>query len=178
MFQNYRYLRSPLTHQSKAIQAILDALQVQKYSIVYETQKGNVKLAKAVISLDTKRAGNVFEAPLPSKEKHDDSTFVVHVTEVLTRIKIQEIKVIVLSCREQSVKTVFDVAKKLGMVSENFLWIGTEAVTQALNDTTNGQGTPIRILNFIGIKLNTSEETIGRNNLKIIQHELGLSLVT
>ena len=47
-------------------------------------------------------------------------------------------------------------------VSEHFLWIGTEAVVRATTNTPEG----INISNFIGIKLNTSEETIGKNNFK------------
>ena len=161
MFQNYKYLRSPLTHQSKVILGILDSLQVDKYAIIYETREGNDKLAKQIISSagNKTRASNVFEAELPSNDRHDGSAAKVLVTEELVKIKIQNIKVIVLACREQSVKTVFNVAKELGMVSENYLWIGTESVVLVLNDTIE----EAVISNFIGIKLNTSEETIGKN---------------
>lgn len=160
MFQNYKYLRSPLTHQSKVILGILDSLQVDKYAIIYETREGNDKLAKQIMSSGDKiRASNVFEAVLPFNDRHDGSAAKVLVTEELIKIKIQKIEVIVLACREQSVNTVFNFAKELGMVSENYLWIGTESVVRVLNDTIE----EAVISNFIGIKLNTSEETIGKN---------------
>lgn len=139
------------------IQGILDSLQVDKYSIMYDIHEGNDVLAKE-ISSDKTRADKVFEAEIPSKNLHDGTSKFV-IAEELVRIKIQEIKVIVLACRQHSVKIVFDVAKDLGMVSENLLWIGTESVVRALNETDKG----IFVSNFIGIKLNTSDETIGKN---------------
>ncbi|KAJ7370141.1 hypothetical protein OS493_034070 [Desmophyllum pertusum] len=68
VFQNYKYLRSPLTHQSEVILGILDSLQVNtKYAIIYETRDGNDKLAKQIISSagNKTRASNVFEAETP-----------------------------------------------------------------------------------------------------------------
>ena len=164
MYYNYKYLQPPVTQQSKVIQATLDFLKVKKYSIVYEMHKENEKLAQEGFSPDTNRNGYVFVTPLVSKGKYADfTTLVVQVTEVLTKIKIQEIKVIVLTCGEELVRTVFKIATKLGMVSEDFLWIGTEAVIQALNVTNDRhQDMPIGISNLIGVKLNMSEETIGK----------------
>ena len=80
--------------------------------------------------------------------------------EEMLRIKIQEIKVIFLACREKLVKAVFDIASELGMTSEHFLWVGTESVVQGINNTA--EDTPI--VNFIGIKTSTSDETIGKQH--------------
>lgn len=161
MFKNYKFLRPPSTRQSEVIKGILDFLQVDKYAIIYEMHEGNDKLAKKIISGGKTSTGYVFQASLPAKDLHDSATKVL-LAETLVKIKIQDVKVVVLACREQSVKTVFEVAKDLGMVSEHFLWIGTEAVVRATTNTPEG----INISNFIGIKLNTSEETIGKNNFK------------
>lgn len=158
MFQNYKYLRSALTNQSEAIQGILDSVQVAKYSILYDSHEGNDKLAKEILSADKTRAGNVFEAVLPSENLNDSASKFL-VAEELVRIKIHQIRVIVLACRERSVRNVFEVAKELGMVSGNFLWIGTESVVRAIN-VTDGK---TFVSNFIGIRLNTSDETIGKN---------------
>ena len=140
------------------IQEILDFLQVDKYAIIYEMLDGNDKLAKAIISGNKTNTGYVFEALLPTKELYDSATKVL-VAETLVKIKIQEVKVMVLACRERSVKTVLEVARDLEMVSEHFLWIGTETVVRATSNTSVG----ITVSNFIGIEFNTSEETIGKN---------------
>lgn len=156
--KNYKFLRPASTRQSEVIQGILDFLQVNKYAIIYEMQDGNDKLAKTIISGGKTNTGYVFEALLPTKDLYDSATKVL-VAETLVKIKMQEVKVMVLACREHSVKTVLEVARDLGMVSEHFLWIGTEAVVRATSNTSVG----ITVSNFIGIKLNTSEETIGKN---------------
>ena len=158
MLKNYKFLRPASTRQSEVIQGILDFLQVDKYAIIYDTQDGNDKLAKTITSGDKTSTRYVFEALLPAKDLNDSATNVL-VAEKLVKIKIQEVKVMVLACGEQSVKTVLEVARDLGMVSERFLWIGTEAVVRATSNTSVG----ITVSNFIGIKLNTSEETIGEN---------------
>lgn len=158
MFKNYKFLQSPSTRQSEVIKGILDLLQVDKYAIIYETQKGNEKLAKTIISGGKTSTGYVYKALLPIKDLYDSTTRVL-IAETLVKIKIQEVKVMVLACREQSVKTVLEVARDLGMVSDHFLWIGTEAVVRATSNTSVG----IIVSNFLGIKLNTSEETIGKN---------------
>lgn len=137
---------------------MLDSLQVDKYSIMYDVHEGNDILAKEIVSGDKTRADKVFEAEIPSKNLHDGTSKFL-IAEELVRIKIQEIKVIVLACRQHSVKVVFDVAKDLGMVSKTLLWIGTDSVVRALNETDK----EIFVSNFIGIKLNTSDETIGKN---------------
>ena len=111
---------------------------------------------KEIISGGKTSTGYVFEALLPAKGLYDSASKAL-VAEKLVKIKIQEVKVMVLACREQSVKTVLEVARDLGMVSERFLWIGTEAVVRAKSNTFVG----ITVSNFIGIKLNTSEEIIG-----------------
>ena len=147
-----------MTRQSEVIQGILEFLQVDKYAVIYEMQEGNEKLAKEIISGGKTNTGYVFEALLPAKGLYDSATKVL-VAEKLVKIKMQEVKVMVLACREQSAKTVLEVAKDLGMVSERFLWIGTEGVVRATSNTSVG----ITVSNFIGIKLNTSEETIGEN---------------
>lgn len=156
--KNYKFLRPASTRQSEVIQGILDFLQVDKYAIIYEMQDGNDKLAKTIISGGKTNTGYVFEALLPTKDLYDSATKVL-VAETLVKIKMQEVKVMVLACREHSVKTVLEVARDLEMVSEHFLWIGTEAVVRATSNTSVG----ITVSNFIGIKLNTSEETIGKN---------------
>lgn len=156
--KNYKFLRPASTRQSEVIQGILDFLQVDKYAIIYEMQDGNDKLAKTIISGGKTNTGYVFEALLPTKDLYDSATKVL-VAETLVKIKMQEVKVMVLACREHSVKTVLEVARDLGMVSEHFLWVGTEAVVRATSNTSVG----ITVSNFIGIKLNTSEETIGKN---------------
>lgn len=156
--KNYKFLRPASTRQSEVIQGILDFLQVDKYAIIYEMQDGNDKLAKTIISGGKTNTGYVFEALLPTKDLYDSATKVL-VAETLVKIKMQEVKVMVLACREHSVKTVLEVARDLGMVSEHFLWIGTEAVVRATSNASVG----ITVSNFIGIKLNTSEETIGKN---------------
>ena len=145
-----------MTRQSEVIQGILEFLQVDKYAVIYEMQGGNDKLAKEIISGGKTSTGYVFEALLPAKGLYDSASKAL-VAEKLVKIKIQEVKVMVLACREQSVKTVLEVARDLGMVSERFLWIGTEAVVRATSNTFVG----ITVSNFIGIKLNTSEEIIG-----------------
>ena len=147
-----------MTRQSEVIQGILEFLQVDKYAIIYEMQGGNDELAKEIISGGKTSTGYVFEALLPASGLYGSATKVL-VAEKLVKIKIQEVKVMVLACREQSVKTVLEVARDLGMISERFLWIGTEAVVRATSNTSVG----ITVSNFIGIKLNTSEETIGKN---------------
>lgn len=156
--KNYKFLRPASTRQSEVIQGILDFLQVDKYAIIYEMQDGNDKLAKTIISGGKTNTGYVFEALLPTKDLYDSATKVL-VAETLVKIKMQEVKVMVLACREHSVKTVLEVARDLGMVSEHFLWVGTEAVVRATSNASVG----ITVSNFIGIKLNTSEETIGKN---------------
>lgn len=156
--KNYKFLRPASTRQSEVIQGILDFLQVDKYAIIYEMQDGNDKLAKTIISGGKTNTGYVFEALLPTKDLYDSATKVL-VAETLVKIKMQEVKVMVLACREHSVKTVLEVARDLEMVSEHFLWIGTEAVVRATSNASVG----ITVSNFIGIKLNTSEETIGKN---------------
>lgn len=156
--KNYKFLRPASTRQSEVIQGILDFLQVDKYAIIYEMQDGNDKLAKTIISGGKTNTGYVFKALLPTKDLYDSATKVL-VAETLVKIKMQEVKVMVLACREHSVKTVLEVARDLGMVSEHFLWIGTEAVVRATSNASVG----ITVSNFIGIKLNTSEETIGKN---------------
>ena len=158
MFKNYKFLQPPSTRQSDVIKGILDFLQIDKYAIIYEKQEGNEKLAKTIISGSKTSAGYVYKALLPIKDLYDSATRVL-IAETLVKIKIQEVKVMVLACREQSVKTVLEVARDLGMVSEHFLWIGTEAVVRATSSTSVG----IIVSNFLGIKLNTSEETIGKN---------------
>ena len=163
MFKNYKFLRPPSARQSAVIQGILDFLQVDKYAIIYEMQDGNDKLAQTITTGDKRSTRYVFEALLPAKDLYDSATKVL-VAEKLVKIKIQEVKVMVLACREQSVKTVLEVARDLGMVSEHFLWIGTEAVVRATSNTSVG----ITVSNFIGIKLNTSEETIGENKFKSV----------
>ena len=148
-----------MTRQSEVIQGILDFLQVDKYAVIYEMQEGNDKLAKEIIISGGKTSTSyVFEALLPAKDFYNSATKVL-VAEKLVKIKMQEVKVMVLACREQSVKTVLEVAGDLGMVSEHFLWIGTEAVVRATSNTVVG----ITVSNFIGIKLNNSEETLGGN---------------
>lgn len=148
-----------MTRQSEVIQGILDFLQVDKYAVIYDMQEGNDKLAKEIIISGGKTStGYVFEALLPVKNFYNSATK-VFVAEKLVKIKMQEVKVMVLACREQSVKTVLEVAGDLGMVSEGFLWIGTEAVVRATSNTVVG----ITVSNFIGIKLNNSEETIGEH---------------
>lgn len=158
MFKNYKFLQPPSTRQSEVIKGILDFLQFEKYAIIYETQEGNEKLAKTIISGGKTSTGYVYKALLPIKDLYDSATRVL-IAETLVKIKIQEVKVMVLACREQSVKTVLEVARDLGMVSDHFLWIGTEAVVRATSNTSVG----ITVSNFLGIKLNTSEETIGKN---------------
>ena len=147
-----------MTRQSEVIQGILEFLQVDKYAVIYEMQGGNDELAREIISGGKTSTGYVFEALLPANGLYGSANKVL-VAEKLVKIKIQEIKVMVLACREQSVKTVLEVARDLGMISERFLWIGTEAVVRATSNTSVG----ITVSNFIGIKLNTSEETIGKN---------------
>lgn len=158
MFKNYKFLQPPSTRQSEVIKGILDFLQVNKYAIIYETQEGNEKLAETIISGGKTSTGYVYKALLPIKDLYDSATRVL-IAETLVKIKIQEVKVMVLACREQSVKSVLKVARDLGMVSDHFLWIGTEAVVRATSNTSVG----IIVSNFLGIKLNTSEETIGKN---------------
>ena len=139
------------------IQGVLDFLQVDKYAILYDMHEGNDKLTKEIISGGKTSTGYVFEALLPAKDLHDGATKVL-VAEKLVKIKIQEVKVMVLACREQAVKTVLEVARDLGMVSEHFLWLGTEDIVRATSNTSVGR----TVSNFIGIRLNTSEETIGK----------------
>ena len=158
MFKNYKFLQPPSTRQSEVIKGILDFLQLDNYAIIYETQEGNEELAKTIISGGKTSTGYVYKALLPIKDLYDSATRVL-IAETLVKIKIQEVKVMVLACREQSVKTVLEVARDLGMVSDHFLWIGTEAVVRATSNTSVG----ITVSNFLGIKLNTSEETIGKN---------------
>ena len=158
VFKNYKFLQPPSTRQSDVIKGILDFLQLDNYAIIYETQEGNEELAKTIISGGKTSTGYVYKGLLPIKDLYDSATRVL-IAETLVKIKIQEVKVMVLACREQSVKTVLEVARDLGMVSEHFLWIGTEAVVRATSSTSVG----IIVSNFLGIKLNTSEETIGKN---------------
>lgn len=148
-----------MTRQSEVIRGILEFLQVDKYAVIYDMQEGNDKLAKEIIISRGKTSnGYVFEALLPAKDFYNSATKVL-AAEKLVKIKMQEVKVMVLACREQSVKTVLEVAGDLGIVSERFLWIGTEAVVRATSNTAVG----ITVSNFFGIKLNNSEETIGEN---------------
>lgn len=148
-----------MTRQSEVIRGILEFLQVDKYAVIYDMQEGNDKLAKEIIISGGKTStGYVFEALLPAKDFYNSATKVL-AAEKLVKIKMQEVKVMVLACREQSVKTVLEVAGDLGIVSERFLWIGTEAVVRATSNTAVG----ITVSNFFGIKLNNSEETIGEN---------------
>lgn len=148
-----------MTRQSEVIRGILEFLQVDKYAVIYDMQEGNDKLAKEIIISGGKTStGYVFEALLPAKDFYNSATKVL-AAEKLVKIKMQEVKVMVLACREQSVKTVLEVAGDLEIVSERFLWIGTEAVVRATSNTAVG----ITVSNFFGIKLNNSEETIGEN---------------
>lgn len=148
-----------MTRQSEVIRGILEFLQVDKYAVIYDMQEGNDKLAKEIIISGGKTStGYVFEALLPAKDFYNSATKVL-AAEKLVKIKMQEVKVMVLACREQSVKTVLEVAGDLGIVSERFLWIGTEPVVRATSNTAVG----ITVSNFFGIKLNNSEETIGEN---------------
>lgn len=158
MFKNYKFLQPPSTRQSEVIKGILDFLQVDKYAIIHETQEGNEKLAKTIISEGKTSTGYVYKVLLPIKDLYDSATRVL-IAETLVKIKIQEVKAMILACREQSVKIVLEVARDLGMVSDHFLWIGTEAVVRATSNTSVG----IIVSNFLGIKLNTSDETIGKN---------------
>lgn len=148
-----------MTRQSEVIRGILEFLQVDKYAVIYDMQEGNDKLAKEIIISGGKTStGYVFEALLPAKDFYNSATKVL-AAEKLVKIKMQEVKVMVLACREQSVKTVLEVAGDLEIVSERFLWIGTEAVVRATSNTA----VAITVSNFFGIKLNNSEETIGEN---------------
>ena len=154
LFENYRFVLPPLIRQAEVIEKILDSLEVHNYSILHDMNKENHALANEMISRHKTSTGNVFKAVLPSNNIYHSSA---KQKEELIRIKIRGIKVIVLACRQQSVRALFDAANELGMASENFLWIGTESVVRAINGTIEEKS----IANLVGIKITTSDKTIG-----------------
>uniref|UniRef100_A0A914QW95 Receptor ligand binding region domain-containing protein n=1 Tax=Panagrolaimus davidi TaxID=227884 RepID=A0A914QW95_9BILA len=119
----------PIEHQIKAMIALLKRYNWSRFGVVTSKMAGSKQFLKAVQELVTSNDDRSFKMKLVHHEQIDESSDEMgHIEKRLQALRNSEARIILLYSTTQRVRKIFEVAEKLGLLSEKYLWIGTQSV--------------------------------------------------
>uniref|UniRef100_A0A915D7R8 Receptor ligand binding region domain-containing protein n=1 Tax=Ditylenchus dipsaci TaxID=166011 RepID=A0A915D7R8_9BILA len=153
---NFRILQMapPITHQIRAMIALLKRYNWSRFGVVTSKMAGSkqfLKLVQDEIQLQDDRHSFKLEIVHHAEIEESnpgDSSSDQHIEHHLRALKNSEARIILLYSTATRVKSLFRVAEKLGLLSEKYLWIGTQSVKGAMTSALTPVQSGMLTVNF------------------------------
>ena len=121
-------LAPPIEHQIQAMIALLKRYNWSRFGVVMSKMAGSKQFLKAVQEQIQIHDDRSFKLKLVHHEEIDDNLGDAVIEKHLKALRNSEARIILLYSTSVRVRKIFEVADKLGLLSENYLWIGTQSV--------------------------------------------------
>ena len=152
-YGNYFFLLPPLDEEGSVLRELLISLNASKFAILHDNTSNSrvisTQLTKPFRNRVTEAVETTFDTLLPFNALRGD------VITYLTRLKLRDVRVIVLSCQDLLADVVFRVAQDLQVNTNGYLWIVSEGVLRTIEQLQDSgyHGFPT---NLIGITVGDS----------------------
>uniref|UniRef100_A0AC34QH57 Uncharacterized protein n=1 Tax=Panagrolaimus sp. JU765 TaxID=591449 RepID=A0AC34QH57_9BILA len=130
MLSEYRILQlaPPIEHQIRAMIALLKRYNWSRFGVVTSKMAGSKQFLKSVQELTQNHDDRSFKMKLVHHSEIDDSLDDFAIEKHLKALRSSEARIILLYSTAVRVRKIFEIAEKYGLLSEKYLWIGTQSV--------------------------------------------------
>uniref|UniRef100_A0A7E4ULG2 Glutamate receptor n=2 Tax=Panagrellus redivivus TaxID=6233 RepID=A0A7E4ULG2_PANRE len=126
----------PVEHQIRAMIALLKRYNWSRFGVVTSKMAGSKQFLKTVNELTQTYEDRSFKLKLVHHEEVDENLGEAEVERCLNALKHSEARIILLYSTSVRVRKLFAVAERLGLLSEKYLWIGTQSVKGSMHTVT------------------------------------------
>ncbi|CAD5231861.1 unnamed protein product [Bursaphelenchus xylophilus] len=118
----------PIEHQIRAMLALLKRYNWYRFGVVCSKIPGSSKFIKIVQDQIKQNVERDFRFEMVYHQEIDDALGEHHIRRKLMTLRRSDARIILLYSTVTKVKPLFNVADDLGLLSEDYLWIGTQSV--------------------------------------------------
>lgn len=158
-YGNYVPILPSLDKDGTVLRKLVISLRASKFAVLHDNTSDSRIVARHLAEQHEDQITEAMMTVFDTMKTFD--VLRVDVISQLTRVRLRDIRVIVLICRGLLVDLVFDVARDLRIHGGDYLWIGSNNVMQFTEQgRRNGyNGYPV---NFIAISMDSSLTKTGK----------------
>uniref|UniRef100_A0AC35UDE0 Glutamate receptor n=1 Tax=Rhabditophanes sp. KR3021 TaxID=114890 RepID=A0AC35UDE0_9BILA len=146
---NVIQLAPPIEHQIKAMFAILKRYNWEKFAVVTSKMAGSEKFLH-LIQERIRLEGDVrsYKFQMMHHTQIDESLSLEEIKNALIELKNAQVRIILLYSTMNRARKIFSVAKDVGLMESQYLWIGTQSVKGSLSSAHDGFQLGMLSVNF------------------------------
>jgi ionotropic glutamate receptor NMDA 2B len=138
----------PIEHQVRAMFALLKRYNWPKFGVVYSKMAGGENFLETVqqeiLSVDDR----TFKLELLHHVEIDDKLGPEHIRKQLKSLRETDARILLVYSTAKRLKSVFEIAEILDLLSNEYLWIATQSVKGSMGTAVNSMQHGMLSVNF------------------------------
>uniref|UniRef100_A0A0N4Z602 PBPe domain-containing protein n=1 Tax=Parastrongyloides trichosuri TaxID=131310 RepID=A0A0N4Z602_PARTI len=142
-------LAPPIQHQIKAMFAILKRYNWEKFAVVRSKMAGSERFFELIQErIRLEKDDRTFKYEMMHTVEVDDEDSEAIITKQMKELKKAQARIILLYSTMSKARKIFNIARKLGLLDQQYLWIGTQSVKGSLSSGHEGFQLGMLSINF------------------------------